>query len=92
MAPDNFHWTLIEVKSEDRRLNPLEAGKQALFFGYDQDGRFRATFGARAPRLHQGARAIRGAPTPLSQQCRGELEALGFRAGLRSMRRTRRAG
>eukprot|EP00959_Pyramimonas_sp_CCMP1952_P459189 9477851-Pyramimonas_sp.AAC.1 len=30
MAPDKFHWALIEVKSEGQRLTPPEAGKQAL--------------------------------------------------------------
>jgi len=92
LAPDNFHWTLVEFHDDGHKPAALPPGQQALFFGYDAETNLRVTFGTRAPWLHQGARAISGAPAPLSAQTRGDLEALGFRAGLRGMRRTRHAG
>eukprot|EP00959_Pyramimonas_sp_CCMP1952_P053618 1121491-Pyramimonas_sp.AAC.1 len=45
MAPDIFQWALVEIKSEGRRLPPLDGAKQALFFGRDKGGRAQAALG-----------------------------------------------
>ena len=90
-APDNFHWTLVELRTESP-YTALPDGQYALHFGRTATGTFTATLANRCPPgLKDGGRAVSGVPQ-ISAIVRSHLAQLGFCLGQRGMARTRHAG